>query len=1821
MNFDIGDEIDNAIEAIGSTTWDDIIPKGIVNRVIGLSDIPATPDSEDFDLIPSRKEPPKEKPKQYRIIEPPPTKPRIFHREQRPPSPIPVEEYPVGGGGGPPSPAIFRSGGGIQENYDGEMTIEQEEVYTTTKVTELLNLNSYGKGGSLSEKDLVEFAQQIFYARGDVALIPHTDGDNGEGSIRFDKYSSSNISLNYQKQTNFTLLSTNSHGRLFIAAPYITSHSNVGKEYKSNKTITYNRALEDSLRETQRENLKRVLQENSSQLSNQSIQSAVEFRLVTTLPNAGFADSFAVFGDLVVTVAENDHLQSFAKNFSDMWIHSCNYAMLLTRVLQTGGFSGFAVEGLEAYFSSFTLLLEGTYGGAFATSADTDTYKKFMIPIYPNSKFRSADKGGIMGNNLALYSDTRAVNELSFDDIMGDMNHEDVSERRFEEFPNESSIQLKNYVKKLAINIITSIFFYIAIPGRQDGSDPLNDTSDLDDELAEEIDYYVKDKKNGLEPQRTNAIPISYFRRIEKIRIKFIPNASTLVKTTGIKVNRMVSNSTDWSVKKGVKKVRSSANAASDANTLYPRRIEELHSPGVDLTNTDMEFGTPPIIEEEPQPPPPSPKKKKKRRRSLQNEKHKQKRKKRNSEGGDDISFAGCQPPKGKTLPKAIGRLAGSIWHPPNDIDNNCIIQCILEGIEHERKKDQTYYIELRRKGGLSANDHVSLCDTQFMSDLFNVRINYYSVKQITKDNTNVFNEKSSKHNMPYDVVGNANFTYLVSQCETASQYFRKHFYIYPTEINSYRENCEVKNIHLLIWENHCHLVKDIDLLLRKTKCSRCHNWLTSDTFTSHAKTCKFCNVCTHAYQDKLNKGYHEKCKGIREKPTNLNRRRPIEDSEVDDVSTVIERDEENAAEEFPSDCVVNFKPKRVRQRTANLATATPSSLLGEWKPMKPVKKNQSRKPAKQIVMCDIEAFPNPDRNGDFIPCMVAFTTMDKLKEESVRVFSGPNCMSDFLDDLDGPDITQGSIGYYFNGGRFDSYLHIQAMLDSNREFKSNGFIRHAGANVQFHHSNKLKFRDLCPWFQSTMAKAAEEWGVPEEYRKKDFDHTSVFDWKSFGRHKTEMEYYLKYDILCMGHLYDIYSKIQFDNFKLDINSSITPSIYGLNCWLSTMKKEIVESFYIPHAGKEEDDLRKSYTGGRVGPQVQYYESPDYQKIINGEISSYDEITEALYFLDVKSLYPSVQRKFPIAYGKHSYHYCDYDRNLPRDVIISTPELLEKRNDSLFYKSLLNNLSDESFIMRCLFCVDVECPKDIITPFLFEKDYTTGDLIWNLNNKTEKWYWGTELIEAVIIGYKITHVYQVKKYQFLDTIFSEWVDFCFEQRKKTKGGVNKSWKNALNSLTGKFAQATNKNTTFILNSNPDKPSFKSQHTKGKLLSKLTEPPTTKNDKDKGVLKFGDEDVKMIKDFEIYYSDKNNRAFVFVEMENPDASPNYPIEFSAQILANSRRYMSKFYRANNAYLDPDRAIYYTDTDSMVLNKTCREFLKDFIGSELGCLACDLDDDFSKTGYPAKIVKFIAGAPKGPYSVVYTKQHPINENLKLMEKIRIKGIPHSSEAFSHIKSFIYIDDYEDTMEKYERVLRFMKHPHLFQVPSDLIGNKIYYIDYPKRREEGDECDPDDDNDVHIKRTFAKSINFELIEKIIYEPECKVYAIFGTMKKSWNGNGDTSFARDASQFSSVKPAVISREISRNNWWLKGKRIYNPGSKTEKNLVKDIEYYTRNRSNVSFPIGACLGEGGPMCDICDGEHPPPRDFIDYEGSDYFKHYNKNNYFHFDKKNLINVI
>ncbi len=346
------------------------------------------------------------------------------------------------------------------------------------------------------------------------------------------------------------------------------------------------------------------------------------------------------------------------------------------------------------------------------------------------------------------------------------------------------------------------------------------------------------------------------------------------------------------------------------------------------------------------------------------------------------------------------------------------------------------------------------------------------------------------------------------------------------------------------------------------------------------------------------------------------------------------------------------------------------------------------------------------------------------------------------------------------------------------------------------------------------------------------------------------------------------------------------------------------------------------------------------------------------------------------------------------------------------------------------------------------------------------------------------------EYEFYGPLFTDFVTKCWQGRiDNPKPSIkNTSFKLMMNSLTGKFGQKSHQTNSSI-------------HTTSYAMNPQRQ-------------KMFEELVENVIDFDLIFDEEGDNHAILLETASSNGHPSYPIYLSAQILANSRVHMSTIYRACNAYTDPSCAIFYTDTDSMVMPSKCIPPLlqRNLVGTGIGQLGCDLHDPFLNNQF-SKIIRGVWAAPKGPYSLIY-----INPGEAIAkEKIRTKGIPHPEGPFIYEEE-IKLNLSTKDLDKMLRAIQWIDRPDSYEVPTDLIGERFYMF---KKK------DAANLEDIY----FAKHLNFSLIKQMM-QHEGELICYYGGMSKE--------MMTKKNAFLSVAPTVNKRIPCRSDWWAGGNRFF---------------------------------------------------------------------------------
>ena len=170
----------------------------------------------------------------------------------------------------------------------------------------------------------------------------------------------------------------------------------------------------------------------------------------------------------------------------------------------------------------------------------------------------------------------------------------------------------------------------------------------------------------------------------------------------------------------------------------------------------------------------------------------------------------------------------------------------------------------------------------------------------------------------------------------------------------------------------------------------------------------------------------------------------------------------------------------------------------------------------------------------------------------------------------------------------------------------------------------------------------------------------------------------------------------------------------------------------------------------------------------------FSTVVDYLVYLDVVSLYPysAVAGMFPVG-------------PVRKLKDLECKKLCEFINEF----TLETDHHYHEDVLKSFFIVDVSCPSNLITPFLFSRG-PKNELVQDLLPKIQQTYDGHTLLEASLLGYKITAVYEGIQYKYLDNPLKGFMCHAFEQKSLSpKDSVAYTiHKYLMNGLTGKFNQ-------------------------------------------------------------------------------------------------------------------------------------------------------------------------------------------------------------------------------------------------------------------------------------------------------------------------------------------------------------------------------------------------------------------------------------------------
>ena len=228
---------------------------------------------------------------------------------------------------------------------------------------------------------------------------------------------------------------------------------------------------------------------------------------------------------------------------------------------------------------------------------------------------------------------------------------------------------------------------------------------------------------------------------------------------------------------------------------------------------------------------------------------------------------------------------------------------------------------------------------------------------------------------------------------------------------------------------------------------------------------------------------------------------------------------------------------------------------------------------------------------------------------------------------------------------------------------------------------------------------------------------------------------------------------------------------------------------------------------------------------------------------------------------------------------------------------------------------------------------------------------------------------------------------------------------------------------------------------------------------------------------------------------------FPIQQSIFILAHSKRIMLKITKDMGILTDEQYAVLYGDTDSIiVLNDAFKRLKQKWIGEELGQLKEEVD---------GKIISLTVLGPKN-YNLVYIDR----KTLQIKTKTRCKGIPHIGwdyPAFitNEIKDQTILSKIDTMTELFDT----KKANHFFSECN--IKDRYYVIENMETKEK-----------IVCKHIANQHFDLILNRKV------SLKIIFGSMIRKFSPDNMSNIY--------IAPDYKHREMAKNLWWNKEKRIF---------------------------------------------------------------------------------
>lgn len=418
---------------------------------------------------------------------------------------------------------------------------------------------------------------------------------------------------------------------------------------------------------------------------------------------------------------------------------------------------------------------------------------------------------------------------------------------------------------------------------------------------------------------------------------------------------------------------------------------------------------------------------------------------------------------------------------------------------------------------------------------------------------------------------------------------------------------------------------------------------------------------------------------------------------------------------------------------------------------------------------------------------------VDIGKVECKKYF-GLNSISKWIEDI--LKLPKKSIIFFFNGANFDFSFIVNELL--RIKYEDFNFQRKNGRyDILRIGKNHITFLDFRRFVGGSLGGCCKSYKVPDEYVKKEFDHSRIKTMEDCYHLYDEIIEYNAYDVIALGILFIKYQDALWDNKGIEtkhrVYDYVSSSHLAYTICLQSMPADWTKKIKCP-IGKDNRFIRDALYGGRTFTGLHCYYHPicntqgwkNLKSIPAAQLvriyERFKECDKTIVYFDYTSLYPDVSQQ-NFAYGDA--------------VSINTNQfewyqsILKRERDH--YLGISTNQPTEheiKMICRSFIECDVICPKNLRIPYLDARD-EKGNLVWNLEDKKNQVYCGSAILVANNLGYEFVF-HKGVRFTMMAPLFKDFMQnmFKFKKEYKEAGDSIKSnlFKSYMNDTTGKNSQ-------------------------------------------------------------------------------------------------------------------------------------------------------------------------------------------------------------------------------------------------------------------------------------------------------------------------------------------------------------------------------------------------------------------------------------------------